>query len=104
MSREVRALNAADLAPGEATTVDVDGTEIAVYNVGGEYYATHNECLHVGGPLGDGELDGCLIACPWHGWEYDVRTGVNTFDDELKLRCFRTRVADGAVWIEVGEA
>jgi len=48
---------------------------VAVFNVEGSYYAIDNTCLHRGGPLGEGELEGEVVTCPWHGWEYNVKTG-----------------------------
>ena len=73
----VRVIAAADLAPGACTEVAVEGRALALYNVGGQFYATANQCLHRGGPLGQGMLDGTAVWCPWHAWSWDVRTGEN---------------------------
>ena len=75
--------------------------EIAVYNVDGTFYATQNECVHIKGPLGAGRLDGCVITCPWHGWQYDVRTGENEFDRAIALATFEVLVEDGEVKVAV---
>ena len=65
-----------DLTPGRCTTVALeDGNELAVYNVGGEFFATENSCPHHGAPLAQGCLRGYLIECGWHGWQFDVRNG-----------------------------
>lgn len=61
--------------PGQIRLVQVDGARIAVYNVNGEFYATQDECTHVGGPLSDGELREAEVICPWHASCFDVRTG-----------------------------
>jgi nitrite reductase/ring-hydroxylating ferredoxin subunit len=66
------------LAPGEITSVQVDGEPVAVYNVDGVYFATHNSCTHVGGPLDQGRLDGHNVICPWHESCFDVRSGEAT--------------------------
>lgn len=64
-----------ELPPGEIRLVFVEGEAVAVYNVGSELYATHNECTHMQGPLNEGELDGATVTCPWHGSCFDVRSG-----------------------------
>ncbi len=52
-----------------------DGGQVCVANVDGTFYAMNGECSHMGGPLGEGELDGTTVTCPWHSAEYDVTTG-----------------------------
>ena len=65
----------ADLQPGQVGLVSVNGEDVAVYNVGGNYYATHNNCTHTEGPLNEGDLDGFGIVCPWHDSCFDIRDG-----------------------------
>ena len=55
--------------------VHVDEQEIALFKVGGNYYALENACPHAGGPLADGELEGDVVTCPWHGSQFNVMTG-----------------------------
>lgn len=64
-----------DLNPGSAMLVEVDGKEIALFNVEGEYYAIANECSHVGGPLCEGDIENDKVICPWHGAEFDIKSG-----------------------------
>jgi 3-phenylpropionate/trans-cinnamate dioxygenase ferredoxin subunit len=64
-----------DIPPGEREVFDVEGYYIAVFNVGGTYYAIEDVCTHDDGPLADGELDGYEIECPRHGARFDIRTG-----------------------------
>ncbi len=64
-----------DLEPGDVIAVEADGAEVAVYDVDGAFYATQAECTHQSGPLNDGELDGKVVTCPWHGSRFDVTTG-----------------------------
>jgi nitrite reductase (NADH) small subunit len=90
-----------ELKPGEATERLVAGKPIALYNVGGRFYATINYCLHRGGPLGQGQLDGPVIMCPWHAWTFDVTTGENTVNAELKIPCFPVKVEGGQVLVEI---
>ena len=75
-----------DLRPGACISVELpDGSELAVYNVNGEYYATENFCPHKGAPLSEGALCGHIVECGWHGWQFDVRSGqCLTVNDKLK--------------------
>lgn len=66
---------AEDILAGSGFVAEVNGKSVAVFNVEGSYYAIDNTCLHRGGPLGEGELEGEVVTCPWHGWEYNVKTG-----------------------------
>jgi nitrite reductase/ring-hydroxylating ferredoxin subunit len=90
-----------DVPPGTAVAVRAGKRELALYNVGGTFYATQHECLHLKGPLADGVLDGPVITCPWHGWQYDVRTGENEFDRALALETFAVVVEDGEIKVAV---
>ena len=67
---------ASELAPGQLKHVELeDGTQVCLANVDGTVYAMGGECTHMGGPLGEGELDGKIVTCPWHSGEFDVTTG-----------------------------
>jgi nitrite reductase (NADH) small subunit len=93
----VTVARAEDVPPGSARVVRAGDHELALYNVDGEFYATQGQCLHLKGPLGDGDLDDAVITCPWHGWQYDVRTGENEFDRAIQLETFEVVVEDGDV-------
>jgi nitrite reductase/ring-hydroxylating ferredoxin subunit len=82
----------AEVSPGTAKVVLVAGRPVALFNVGGTFYATDGVCLHRGGPVGEGLLEGTRVTCPWHGWEYDVRTGENVGNPAAKLRTFSVTV------------
>ncbi|MFQ5845020.1 MAG: Rieske (2Fe-2S) protein [Planctomycetota bacterium] len=71
----VRIAGTGDVAPGSGKTVEVQGRSIALFNVDGTFHAIDNTCTHVGGPLGDGMLDGEIVSCPWHGAQFNVKTG-----------------------------
>ena len=75
MSRTVRIANAGEIAPGQSRLVEEGGLSIAVFNADGTHYAIANECPHRLGPLHEGYLEGLLVTCPWHGWQFDLRTG-----------------------------
>ena len=102
-----------DFPPGTRKLAHVDGRAIVVFNVGGEFFALNNRCPHRGGDLSRGLQTGLveskapgeykysrrgeMIKCPWHGWEFDVRTGQSWCDPS------RVRVRQYAVSVEPGE-
>lgn len=88
-----------DLAPGTVTTVRAGDKEIALAHVNDGFYATQAACIHLQGPLGEGRLEDSVLTCPWHGWQYDVRTGKNEFDRAIRLRTYKVRVEDGEVQV-----
>ncbi|MGZ5802693.1 MAG: Rieske (2Fe-2S) protein, partial [Xanthobacteraceae bacterium] len=112
MSRHVVA-TVGEVAPGTSKLVNVKGREIGVFNIKGEYFALANTCPHEGAALCKGKLVGLaesdepgtyrltrqgeLLKCPWHGWEFDVRTGQSWCDPE------NTYVRQYAVSVEGGE-
>jgi nitrite reductase/ring-hydroxylating ferredoxin subunit len=67
---------ASDVPPGTLKHIEVeDGTQVCLANINGQIYAIGGECTHMGGPLGEGELDGTVITCPWHGGQFEATTG-----------------------------
>jgi len=72
---EVRVASLADLAPGQPVRAEAAGAAIVLARVGDQVFACGDTCAHKGGPLSGGRLTGARLACPWHGWMYDVRTG-----------------------------
>ena len=92
MAGPVRVARASEIPPGAAKVVVVLGHPVALFNVDGSYYALSNVCLHRGGPVGEGTLDGPIVTCPMHGWAYDVRTGRNLRNPAARLRTFAFRV------------
>lgn len=75
MSDWVTVARTEELPPGQFRTVDVDGTQIVVFNLGGEYYAIEDVCTHDGGQLTGGSVEGEEIVCPRHGARFCIRTG-----------------------------
>ncbi len=71
----VEAAKTADLMPGQGKTVRARGRDYALFNLDGEYFCIDNECPHQDGPLGDGEIEGDSVLCPWHAWQVNIRTG-----------------------------
>ena len=92
MANFVKVAQTSEIPAGQGKCVEVEGRRLAIFNVDGSYYAIDDVCQHQGGPLGEGELNGKIVTCPWHGWEYDVTNGINTFDTELKQEQFQVKV------------
>jgi nitrite reductase/ring-hydroxylating ferredoxin subunit len=91
--------NTGDIPVGEGRCVEVEGKRIAIFNVDGRFYAIDDTCAHQGGPLGEGELDGTIVTCPWHAWMYDVTTGQNTDDPELCVACYELKVEGTSILV-----
>ena len=101
MANFVRVAATADVPPGTGKCVEADGKQIALFNVGGVFHAIDNTCLHRGGPLGEGELEGKIVTCPWHGWQYDVTTGVNTMDETERVDRYDVKIEGDSVLVAV---
>lgn len=97
----VKVATAAELPAGQGRVVQVGGQTLALFNVDAQFYAIDNTCLHRGGPLGEGELEGRLVTCPWHGWRWDVATGANANNPAVKVACFPVAVENGEVFVEL---
>ncbi len=100
MSTFVRACAASEIAPGTGKTVTVEGKELALFNIDGTFRAIDNECPHRGGPLGEGDVEGCLVTCPWHAWQFDVTTGESVTDD-MKVATYETKLEGDTVLVAI---
>lgn len=101
MADFVKVAEAGDVPAGTGKCVEAGGKQIAIFNVDGTFHAIDNTCLHRGGPLGEGELDGKIVTCPWHGWQYDVTTGGNLDDETERVARYDVKVENGAVLVAV---
>jgi nitrite reductase/ring-hydroxylating ferredoxin subunit len=91
----------AEVPRNRTKIIRVAGTPIALLNVGGEVYALEHCCPHQGGPIGEGEIEGMTITCPWHEWKFDIRTGANDRDPTILAKTYQVKVVDGLVMVEV---
>lgn len=106
-----------ELPPGSRKLVTVRGRPIAVFNLKGEFFGLLNRCPHQGGSLCDGILTGLIesdepgqyrytrageiIRCPWHGWEFDIRTGQSWCDpSKIQVRNYKVEIANGRSVVE----
>ena len=92
---------AADCPPGTAREFIVEDRVVALFNVEGTYYALDGVCPHQGGPLGKGKLSGCIVTCPWHGWQFDVRTGQHQLSRRLQQPGFAVRLEGEDIFIDL---
>ena len=116
MTREIVA-KASEVAPGTSKVVTVKGREIGLFNLDGGFFALANRCPHAGGPLCRGRIvalvqsdepghyrlarPGEFLRCPWHGWEFDIRTGQSWCDpDSTRARSFKVSVEPGATLVK----
>lgn len=97
----VRAAKAAEVSTGTIHQFQVEGTAVALANIGGKFYAINDVCVHRGGPLGEGELEGQVVTCPWHGWQYDVTTGKVTQNPGMGVACYATEVRGDEVFVDL---
>lgn len=92
---------AAELAEGEATRRVVAGRALALVHRAGVFHALDDRCPHDAGPLGEGTLEDGALACPWHGWRFELATGRCLQNETLRQECFATRVRAGVLEVEL---
>jgi len=98
----VLAAKKSDVPPGTIRELQVEGKAVALANVAGQFHAIDGICLHRGGPLGDGVLEGNVVTCPWHGWEYDVTTGKIAQNPAAGVACYPVEVRGDDVFVNMG--
>jgi nitrite reductase (NADH) small subunit len=115
---DYRVAEVGEIAPGACKLVRVAGRTIGVFNVAGQFYAIKNSCIHEGAPVCLGEvtgtflpsppgeyhygLEGRILRCPWHGWEFHIATGQSVFDPAVALTTYPVKVEEGQLVVEVG--
>lgn len=99
----VKVAKVSDLTSGESMCVEVAGNLIALFNLGGEYYALDNTCPHRGGPLSEGRLDETArtVQCPWHGWMFNCVTGVSPNIPVARVQKFDVKVEGDEILVEI---
>lgn len=97
----VRVGNIVDFPPGTIREMQVDGKAVALANVEGKFFAIDNTCVHRGGPLGQGQLDGRIVTCPWHGWAFDVTTGKSSLSLSVGVSCYPVEVRGQEVFVDI---
>jgi nitrite reductase (NADH) small subunit len=91
-----------DVPEGRGATVELlEGTELALYHVNGQFYAIENFCPHKGAPLADGRLCEHVVECDWHGWRFDLRTGKCLNHPHSSVEAYEVIIEDGWIKIEI---
>jgi nitrite reductase (NADH) small subunit/3-phenylpropionate/trans-cinnamate dioxygenase ferredoxin subunit len=91
-----------DVPPGRGATVELlDGTELALFNIDGQFFAVENFCPHKGAPLADGNLCGHIVECDWHGWRFDVRSGQCLSVPSDKVDTYEVIIEEGQLKIVI---
>src|SRR5437899_1899009 len=75
MAKLLKIAKTKDVPPGQAAAFAIEGQKVALFNVEGTYYAIGDTCTHRGGPLSEGDVQGTRVTCPWHGADFDLKTG-----------------------------
>ncbi len=88
-------------ARNEVKEFACEGKTLCVVNVDGEFYAMDNECLHRGGPLGQGMIEDGKVVCPWHGWRWDPKTGQAEQSATAKVTVHELRIERGDVMVKL---
>jgi nitrite reductase (NADH) small subunit len=95
-----RVLDLAALKPREPVLVSVDGQDVMLYRRGEEIFAIGNTCPHQGGSLCDGWVEGEIVTCPLHGWEFDIRSGACMTVPGERVPRYAVTAEDGGIWLE----
>ena len=90
-----------DVPPGEGKEYAAAGPIIALFNINGEYSAIDGICAHAGGPVGNGTLNGAIVTCPWHGWQYEVTSGQHCLTESICQQSFPVFVEADKIIVEL---
>ncbi|HSP13255.1 MAG TPA: Rieske 2Fe-2S domain-containing protein [Thermoanaerobaculia bacterium] len=94
----------ADLAAGRARTIRIGDRTIALYHTASGFFASDNQCPHRGGPLGEGDIIGEEIICPWHLWGFEVATGECTGNAQVSIVTHEVKVEGGRILVRLAPA
>jgi nitrite reductase/ring-hydroxylating ferredoxin subunit len=98
----VRVAEVAEIPDGHGALFETGGLTVAIFNAGaGRFYATSPLCPHEDGPLAEGWIEGNVVVCPWHGWDFELQTGRCRVDPGLAIGVYDVRVRDGGVEVDL---
>jgi nitrite reductase (NADH) small subunit len=103
-TREVFATRAVDVPNGSRKIVEIEGFSIGIFHHKGEWYAVRNHCLHQGGPVAAGCLDGDVLECPWHRFQYKLTTGALLVDPSIRLQMFPVVLKGEDIYLRLPES
>ena len=100
-SGHVRVARVEDIPDGGCLAVDVGEQSLVLIRRGDQVHALENRCPHAGAPLSEGFVEGRVLTCAWHGWSFDVVTGLSTDETEMAVPIHDVRVEDGHVFVKL---
>jgi nitrite reductase (NADH) small subunit/3-phenylpropionate/trans-cinnamate dioxygenase ferredoxin subunit len=92
-----------DIPDGGSVLVEVNNRDVAVFRVGGHYYAIDDLCPHAGASLSGGPVEDGIVTCPWHYWRFRLSDGAWADNPRVKTGWYPVRVSDGDIWLDVPE-
>ena len=95
-----KAAKVSDILEGASQLVQVSDQAVALFHIQGKFYAMQNSCPHRGGLLAEGHLEGTTATCPWHAWQFDVKSGECHTMKGTKQKIYNTKIERGEVYIE----
>lgn len=98
----VRAARVEEIPAGEIREVQLGEKAVALAHANGRFFAISGTCLHRGGPLGEGSLEGTVVTCPWHAWQFDVTTGKSCLNAAEGVASYPTEIRGDEVFVDVG--
>ncbi len=100
----IRVCDSSRLPEGGAQEIVIGGEVIAVFRHQGELFAIDGLCMHQGGPLARGRLMDGTVTCPWHGWQYELKTGCNAATCKPMLKTYPVQESDGVIEVDLSGA
>ena len=97
----VFAAKAEEIPDRAGRSIDLGTVRIALFRKGKSFYALRDQCPHRGGPLGEGQLTGDLVMCPWHAWEFNIKSGACEGMKGVKQDTFPTKLDRGEVFVNL---
>lgn len=90
-----------EIPEGTGKEFTAAGRIVALFHVQSQFHAIDGICAHQGGPIAKGQLDGEIVTCPWHGWQYDVRSGQHCLNPRICQTAFEVKVENGEIYVRV---
>ncbi|MBI5197528.1 MAG: Rieske 2Fe-2S domain-containing protein [Nitrospirae bacterium] len=101
MSQYIKAARTADVPVGGSLLVQPEGKKVVLFNLAGEFFALDNSCPHNNGPICEGRIDGDTVICPYHHWEFDIRTGKSKALSAYKIKMYNLKLDGDEIYVEV---
>ena len=98
---EIRVAETEAVPEGKGIVVNVEGKQLAIFRYQGEFFALDETCPHRGGPLHEGLIQEGVVACPWHLWQFNLKTGLSPVNPLSKVQTYKTRVEGNNVLVEI---